>query len=272
MPWHIAGSVGRWEKHALNRRADVETVQTLLTAAASRLANPALDPRGVDGAIAKPPVTSNTIKAIEAFQSRFMAAPDGLVAVNGRTFRELVAAAALAAAAGPGLPAGVFPFRAVPSRSWTSAPRAFGANRHGQAGPRAPAGCDLYAPLGPPIHAIADGTVRASPRPFYARTDSLEVDHGDFLARYCEIRPGATLRKGDRVRAGDVIAHVGHLVGITVPSDMLHLELYADPDDTRPLSTNAAGSKKHANGRLFYRRPDLLDPTPFLNDWRARLP
>src|SRR4029453_7360134 len=66
----ITGSVGRWEKGARNIPADVETVQRLLQAAAQKLQAPQLDPKGVDGKIARPPAKSNTAAAIEAFQSR----------------------------------------------------------------------------------------------------------------------------------------------------------------------------------------------------------
>src|SRR5690606_33689138 len=104
------------------------------------------------------------------------------------------------------------------------------------------------------------------------QTDALEVDHGAFIARYGEIQRGCHLRKGDTVKAGMPIAKVGHLVGIVVPSDMLHLELY-DKSGTGPLTVNdRAKSRRHTNGRPFYRRSDLMDPTPFLNEWKSRLP
>src|SRR5882724_9492324 len=67
-PSVITGSVGRWEKGARNLPADVETVQRLLQAAAERLQAPELDPKGVDGKIARQSAKSNTVAAIEAFQ------------------------------------------------------------------------------------------------------------------------------------------------------------------------------------------------------------
>ena len=54
----ITGSVGRWEKSAGNLPADVETVQRLLQTAAQKLQAPQLDPKGVDGKIARPPRNS----------------------------------------------------------------------------------------------------------------------------------------------------------------------------------------------------------------------
>jgi hypothetical protein len=68
-----------------------------------------------------------------------------------------------------------------------------------------------------------------------------------------------------------VIARVGHLVGITVPSDMLHLELY-DKSKTGALTVGGAASRKRGDGVTFMRRKDLIDPTPFLAEWKESLP
>src|SRR4029079_9051106 len=89
----IAGSVGRWEKGAGNLPADVETVQRLLQTAAQKLQAPQLDPKGVDGKIARPPGKSNTVAAIEAFQSRSNISIDGLIEPESETWRALLQAA-----------------------------------------------------------------------------------------------------------------------------------------------------------------------------------
>ena len=86
----ISGSVGRWEKNALNLAADVETVQRLLHGAAQKLQAPQLDPKGIDGKIAQPPRRSNTVAAIEAFQSRFNISVDGLIEPDGQTWHALL--------------------------------------------------------------------------------------------------------------------------------------------------------------------------------------
>ena len=88
----LTGSVGRWEKGAGNLQADVETVQRLLGAAAQRLQAPELDPKGVDGKIARLPGKSNTVAAIEAFQSRFNISIDGLIQPGSETWRALLQA------------------------------------------------------------------------------------------------------------------------------------------------------------------------------------
>src|SRR5205823_11234961 len=74
MSSEISASVGRWEKGARNLQDDVRTVQRLLKAAAEILEAPEIDPKGVDGEISRPPGTSDTVEAIEAFQSRFTSA------------------------------------------------------------------------------------------------------------------------------------------------------------------------------------------------------
>jgi hypothetical protein len=89
----IAGSVGRWEKGARNLQADVETVQRLLQAAAQRLQAPELDPKGVDGKIAQLSAKSNTVAAIEAFQSRSNISIDGLIEPRSQTWQALMQAA-----------------------------------------------------------------------------------------------------------------------------------------------------------------------------------
>src|SRR5438067_9416908 len=89
----ITGSVGRWEKGARNLQADVETVQRLLETAAQKLHAPELDPKGVDGKIARQSAKSNTVAAIEAFQKRSNILIDGLIEPGGQTWQALLQAA-----------------------------------------------------------------------------------------------------------------------------------------------------------------------------------
>jgi len=247
-------------------------VQRLLEVAAQALQAPELDPKGVDGKIARAPATSNTVAAIEAFQSRFTSSVDGLIKPDSQTWHALLdAAGELDQPDVSSEPRGlVFPFPRLPATDWIHSPRAFASNRSN--GARAHAGCDLYFEKGTWIHAIGDGTVIRGPYPFYCETFALEVDHGDFLARYGEIQAKTTVKQGDKVRAGEQIARVGHLIGIHVPSDMLHFELY-DKSASGPLTiTDAARSKKRSDGISFMRRKDLIDPTPRLNQWQGNLP
>jgi hypothetical protein len=86
----LTGSVGRWEKGARNLQADVETVQRLLEAAAQRLQAPELDPKGVDGKIARQSAKSNTVAAIEAFQSRSNISITGLIEPDSQAWQALL--------------------------------------------------------------------------------------------------------------------------------------------------------------------------------------
>ena len=86
----ITGSVGRWEKNAGNLPSDVETVQRLLQTAAQRLQAPQLDPKSIDGKIARPPRNSNTVAAIEAFQSRSNISITGLIEPDSQAWQALL--------------------------------------------------------------------------------------------------------------------------------------------------------------------------------------
>jgi hypothetical protein len=86
----LSGSVGRWEKGAGNRQADVETVQRLLETAAQKLQAPELDPKGVDGKIARQSANSNTVAAIEAFQSHSNISITGLIEPDSQAWQALL--------------------------------------------------------------------------------------------------------------------------------------------------------------------------------------
>src|ERR671919_1853655 len=88
----ISDSVGRWEKNARNLPADVETVQRLLETAAQKLQASEIDPKGIDGKIAQPPRHSNTVAAIEAFQSRSNISTDGVIEPGRPTWQALLQA------------------------------------------------------------------------------------------------------------------------------------------------------------------------------------
>ena len=117
----------------------------------------------------------------------------------------------------------LFPLSFRPAESYHERPRSFGAPRDG--GTRSHAGCDLYAPIGTPIRAVADGVV-LNFYFFYKDTWALEVDHFEFVVRYGEIRkdlpPG--VRIGAQVQAGQELGTVGRLTGLDI--SMLHFEMY----------------------------------------------
>jgi murein DD-endopeptidase MepM/ murein hydrolase activator NlpD len=275
----IGSSVGRKSKHAQNNSADVETVQSILRIIAMAEQNPQLDPGAVDGSIDADEPNDDTVKAILAFQARFLNTPDGVISVGKKTWQELMKAlegddadVSSGLATDPAVVTGgdqfFFPFSQMPGESWMDGMRAFGSSR--DSGKRLHAGCDLWFPAGTVIHAITSGTVRAKPYLFYHKTDALEIDHGTFMARYGEIKPGSSsLQVGDQVSAGQEIAKVGKLDNMNI--SMLHLELY-DKSVAGPLTVKNNQTKRSANGKPFWRRGDLMDPSANLNEWKNNLP
>ena len=149
----------------------------------------------------------------------------------------------------------LYPLEVPATADYHTGPRRFGSDRKDDKGhKRLHAGIDLYAPAGTVVRAMADGVVIRVAY-FYCKTWAIEVDHGCFLARYGEVDPSKEnifVKAGQSVSRGQRLGLVGKLVGVKVPSNMLHLELYT--------STNAAELTIEANAP-FQRRSDLMDPT-----------
>jgi murein DD-endopeptidase MepM/ murein hydrolase activator NlpD len=155
-----------------------------------------------------------------------------------------------------------FPLHRRPAFDWHSHPRHFGTTRSSG---RKHAGCDLYAPQGTPVLAVADGKIIGFGRftvlkDFPELVSAIEVEHeGGWITRYCEVgnELAGALKVGSRVTAGEVIGEIGHLMDrLPILSDMLHFELYGGWE-TGPLSRPNVGE--------FHRRADLLDPTSYLD-------
>ncbi len=155
-----------------------------------------------------------------------------------------------------------FPLGFIPKLGFHkgSGGRYFGAPRDG--GERSHAGCDLIADRGTPIYAVAGG-IPLYVRGFYQGTYELLVWHQPVFVRYGEIEkelpPGVVI--GETIREGQHIATVGKL-------GMLHFEMYrggAPGELTRPWNTKY----DYVSGKKYKRRRDLMDPTPFLEQWAA---
>lgn len=244
-----------------NNREDVIKVQTLLNQNRARV--PDAREITVDGVVGR-----ETINAITNFQRHIvgLSNPDGRVDPNGRTLSELNRGAGSSVPAPtPTTPTPTppslnvtlrFPLTARPQLSYKTGGRYFGAPRTtSTGGHRSHAGCDLIAPKGTSILAVADGTVIQNPYYFYSGTYALEVRHtGGFVVRYGEISTAAPgVSAGQTVTRGQVIAYVGKLDS---GSSMLHFEMYAG---------TASGGLTVRSNQPFQRRSDLLDPTPYLD-------
>ena len=145
----------------------------------------------------------------------------------------------------------LYPLGIKATADYHTGARRFGSNR---ASGRKHAGIDLYAPTGTAVRSMADGRVLRV-YPFYCETYAIEIDHGSFIARYGEVdkrKSNILVRVGDQVKRGEQIGVVGRLVGIKVPSNMLHLEMYSSTLES-PLTLK--------NNPPYQRRHDIIDPT-----------
>lgn len=147
-----------------------------------------------------------------------------------------------------------FPFSGPADASYTEDPRKFGSCRNGCA--RKHAAADLYGKIGRPIYAVADGKVLDF-YAFYLGTYALVIDHGDFIVRYGEIKGKlpSGVSVGAKVKRGQHVGTVGNLVGLAI--NMLHFERFSGTR-SGPLTNRVAP---------FYRRSDLVNPTPDLMIW-----
>ncbi len=137
---------------------------------------------------------------------------------------------------------------------WFGAPRDDG---------RIHAGCDLLARPGTKVLAIDHGTVQYR-ADFYLGTDQLVVKHGNFIVRYGEVAKDKKvkgIKNGSVVKPGDVIAYVGRL-------KMLHFEMYQGTE-TGYLTRRKNKDYKFVDPKNYQRRADLIDPTPYLDAWKA---
>lgn len=150
----------------------------------------------------------------------------------------------------------IFPLPSHPKESYHEPPRSFGSPRDG--GARKHAGCDLYAPVMTPIHAVADGIVVRGPYLFYRGVFALDVRHSEgFVIRYGEISGTASgISAGSEVTAGQLIAFVGRIIGLNL--SMLHFEMFRGGNGFK-------GPLTDVNRPPFLRREDLIDPTNFLD-------
>jgi murein DD-endopeptidase MepM/ murein hydrolase activator NlpD len=162
--------------------------------------------------------------------------------------------------------------------------RSFGFSR----GDRAHAACDLYAPVGTKIYAIADGTI-IDYHLYYWKTYALEVNHGDYSVVYGEVQPPLVnkiknppdnkeilkglpngLGKTDVIKKGQHIAYVGQLFEHDGPNPfkhtMLHFELYKNKAQGAFSQKEYLGDYDYVPKKPYKRRRDLLNPTQFLDD------
>lgn len=154
----------------------------------------------------------------------------------------------------------LFPLPFKSEQSYHTGARRFKSSR----GKRRHAGCDLYAPVGTEVRAMADGKV-LNCYLFYWKTYAIEVDHGSFIVRYGEVAPLSKNERdaliGKQVKRGELLGKVGQLIqpsGKKYKDTMLHLEMYGSTQSPKEVPLTNKSSP-------FMRRADLVDPTPTID-------
>jgi murein DD-endopeptidase MepM/ murein hydrolase activator NlpD len=144
-----------------------------------------------------------------------------------------------------------FPLPFVPTQSYKGG-NGFGASREKVRAGLKHAANDLRAKPGTPVLAMDTGVVLRGPYEFFRGTHAIEVQHSQFIARYCEIAPKTEVKVGDCVKEGQVIAYVGNQPG----NDMLHIEFFAG---------TAQGDLTNKRNPPYDRRKDVFDGVKHLD-------
>jgi murein DD-endopeptidase MepM/ murein hydrolase activator NlpD len=240
----------------------VSVLQRKLKRIADYYDNDIYDPGKVDGDYG-----DKTTKAVTNFQKRFMRKPDGIASPGRITIERLDAQLEIFQVDA------CFPLKKVPKKSWSwlKGMRVFGARR--SKGARAHAGSDLYDKEGTPVYAVADGKVIVINAYFYNSTYEIQINHGPFTIRYGEVKMTNLIKMGDNVKKGQQIGEIGHLTGVSLPSDMLHIEGYDNTERGILTVMNTKLTARHpASNRPYFRRKDLISLSELLTYWSKTLP
>jgi murein DD-endopeptidase MepM/ murein hydrolase activator NlpD len=162
-----------------------------------------------------------------------------------------------------------FPLPFLPGQDYHHGGIKFGAERKNDDGSiRTHAACDLVVPPGTPVFAVEWGIVIDVPKTPFIRGSKLYsviIEHSFFIGRYTEISqevaseiyPGATVSEGQLISTVQRNSK-GH--------GMLHFEMY-DKSTAGSLSQPWNTKYKNVKEGAYGRRSDLMDPTPFLDQW-----
>ena len=118
----------------------------------------------------------------------------------------------------------------------------FGGQRIMNGKPKSPhQGMDIAVPEGSPVYASSDGVVTLSDGEYFYTGNVVVIAHGQNLSTIYAHLKNRTVKKGDKVKQGDIIGHVGKTGRATGP----HLHWGASINDVRfqPLSLLKLGDK-----------------------------
>lgn len=133
----------------------------------------------------------------------------------------------------PDIPAGAVPAGPGPHFSWPVRGEIislFGARTPG----RSNDGINIAAPEGTPVRAAADGEVVYTGTGLDGFGNLVLVSHGQGYVTAYSHHDVMLVRKGDRVRGGQIIAKVGRSGGVTIPQ--LHFEIRHNLEAVDPMS------------------------------------
>lgn len=101
-------------------------------------------------------------------------------------------------------------------------------------------GIDFYAEAGTKVKAVGNGRVlRVISDKSYGFT--VEIDHGDFVARYCGLSQEKALKVDDRVSVGDTVGTLATVPCEAAEESHLHFEVVKDGAKVEPLEAMGIG-------------------------------
>lgn len=153
-------------------------------------------------------------------------------------------------------------------------------------------GVDLGTPCGTPVVAIGDGVVVGADGPWGSAPHNLLINHENgWMSMYGHLLKTPTLKAGDRVKKGDVVALSGDPDGTCYSRPHLHLEIRdakntkfvnpitlidADWDTLALTSQFGRGFERDLNNprqwQTLYDQPDAIRGGPFVNDYKLPWP
>lgn len=94
-------------------------------------------------------------------------------------------------------------------------------------------GIDFSAPVGTPIYATADGVIQKVEFSFSGYGKMIDIDHGfGYMTRYAHMH-GFAVKKGQRIKRGELIGYVGNTGLSTGPH--LHYEVHINGKVVNPV-------------------------------------
>ena len=94
-------------------------------------------------------------------------------------------------------------------------------------------GIDITAPHNDPVKAGASGTVAAVYEDGMLGT-VIEINHGDYTARYCGLNAKTFVKEGDSVKQGTTIGSVGEITMEVAEESHIHLEIIKEGKNINP--------------------------------------